>query len=101
MTVLLDMIDLGSRLFFEYHCNESHQSPDAVVWYRSHQTVTVLECVNTEYADLPFTERCDSGHCLVYKIHFDDGFEWCAFEDELLNSEKEYCRPDPPKGIQL
>ena len=31
-----------------------------------------------------------------YDVRFDDGFEGTAMEDELLDGETEYERPDPP-----
>jgi len=88
----------GSELFFEYHCWESHDSQDAQLWYRSHQRVTVLECVNADwFGGMSFFARCEAATPLVYRIRFADGFENEAFEDELLDSEEEYQRPAPPE----
>lgn len=87
----------GTQLWFEYHCNESDDSAHAEWWYRSHQKVIVLKCVNLEHGDLSFQERCEAACQLVYTVRFQDGFEGDVFEDELLDSPKEYERPAPPK----
>jgi len=60
--------------------------------------VTVLECVNLHDvgASLSVDDRYYLGHQLVYLVCFCDNFEGGVFEDELLTSEKYYCRPDPP-----
>lgn len=87
---------IGSRHWFEYHCNESHDSPDAKVWYHSHQQVTVIG-LDCEVLCKTREERDESGHPLVYKVRFDDGLEWGAFEDELLDNPSDFCRPAPPK----
>lgn len=95
------LIPSGSSRYFEYHCEESHDSGDAQLWYRSHRQVVVGECVNAqEYGDLPQSEREDCGHPLVYEITFADGFQGNAFEDELLESPRAYCRPDPPQPLK-
>lgn len=86
----------GTRRWFEYHCEESHTSVDAQLWYHSHQEVTVGGCVNLHYGYLPQQERLDYGHQLVYLVKFDDGFEGEAFEDELLAGPEEFQRPAPP-----
>lgn len=88
----------GQRVWFEYHCSQSHHSSDACVWYRSHQQVTVIG-FDDGCADLiasTFEERLDNGQPLVYDVKFDDGFTWTVFEDELLDSPDEYSRDDPP-----
>lgn len=87
----------GTVLWFEYHCNESHKSADAQLWYRSQQQVTVLSCTNDDmHGDLSQLERFETGHQLVYRIRFADGFEGAAFEDELLASSAGFQRPAPP-----
>lgn len=87
----------GSILFFEYHCTEDHGSSDAEIWYRSHQKVTVLGCDNAQdYGDISQLERYEAGCPLAYRCRFADGLEWDLMEDELLDSEAEYERPDPP-----
>jgi hypothetical protein len=98
MTKTIDQYrEPGTELFFEYHCEESHSSSHAEWWYRSHQKVTVLACVNKdESGDMTQNDRFDKGHQLVYKIRWADGFEGDCFEDELLDSEDEYQRPEPP-----
>lgn len=83
---------------FEYHCLESRKSADAELWYRSHQRVTVLECVNEDQCgDMTADERAEAGMPLVFTILFNDGYTDDAFEDELLSSVGEYQRPDPPE----
>lgn len=96
------VFDPGDVLWFEYHCNESHDSPDAPVWLRSHQQVTVLSLDDADsvLAELPtLTEREDEGRPLVYRVRFPDGLEWSAFEDELVIDRAEFCRPDPPERV--
>ena len=93
----------GTEVYFEYRCYEGHDSIDAELWYRSHQRTSVVACVNADqYGDLTFDDRRDSGCPLVYRIRFTDGFEADALEEELLDSESSYERPDPPirKGIE-
>lgn len=98
----IDLIEPGTQRFFEYHCLESHQSCDAQLWYRSHQTVIVLQLGGglVEQAEgcdcFTFVERGEGGVPLVYKVRFADGHEGDATEDELLTSEDDYCRTDPP-----
>jgi len=84
----------GQRLWFEYHCFESHDSGDAELWYRSHQKVTVIE-------PLPFGKLDDEASVedrggRVYLVRFADGFEGHVTWDELLDSPTEFERPDPP-----
>ncbi len=89
----------SSKVWFEYHCEESHESADARLWYHSHQLVTVLACENdADFGHMTQVERFEGCVPLVYKIQFADGFESAAFEDELLDSENEYQRPPPPRG---
>lgn len=92
-------IENGTEKFFEYHCNESHDSGDAPIWYHSHQKCVVIACHNAnDDGDMKQKNRFELGHQLIYRLRFADGFEWDCFEDELLDSEAEYQRPDPPKG---
>jgi len=94
-----DVRTIGQGLFFEYHCEESASSCDAELWYHSHQKVTVLRFVDNDgWMIQTLKERSETGHPIAYEIEFADGFIGTALEDELLDSEKEYFRPDPPKG---
>lgn len=92
------LIPTHARRFFEYHCNESHDSAHAELWYRSQVEVTVLciENMGPEHRNSTRRSRGENGIPLVYKIRFADGFEHTAFEDELLSSPAHYCRPNPP-----
>ena len=88
---------IGATLWFEYHCNESHSSSDAEVWYHSHQQAKVLSFAGCDPAFFAtFIERGENGHVLLYRVRFVDGLEWDVFEDELLDSPEEFCRTDPP-----
>lgn len=88
----------GTFLWFEYHCNESYDSPDAEIWYRSHQQVLVLGFANCDPPSFTtVNERAYAGMLLLYRVRFNDGLEWDVFEDELLNSPEEFVRPNPPK----
>lgn len=89
---------VGDKLWFEYHCNESHDSADAELWYHSHQQCEVLGMVQNDGYDIRSQKiRYDCGHPLCYQVRFDDGLDFCATEDELLNSRDEFFRPDPAK----
>ena len=81
---------------FEYHCYEGHDSQDAELWYHSHQKVSVGECENPEEAKFSLQERQENGCPLAFKVTFSNGFKSTAMEDELLDSKKEFYRPDPP-----
>lgn len=88
---------IGYSYWFEYHCNESHKSPDAPVWYHSHQKAIVLgfdDCDPVFFTTL--NERGEEANCLVYRVRFDDGLEWTVFEDELMLSKEDFYRPPPP-----
>lgn len=92
-----DLARIGGRYWFEYHCNESHQSSDARVWYHSHQMCVVLKlAASDDPAFTDFEERADNANQLLYRVQFDDGLEWSVFEDELMDSRDHFCRPDPP-----
>ena len=87
----------GESVLFEYHCCESYDSADVELWYRSHSRVTVLDCDNSDdFGNMTFIERVENGCPLIYHIRFKDGHIGAAFEDELLDSEKDYCRTNPP-----
>ena len=91
----------GESAHFEYHCNESHDSPDAPAWYRSHHPVVVLKANKEDekangVEGLSMAERADAGAPRTYKVQFPDGLKWDAWEDELLTHPKYYERPDPP-----
>ncbi len=87
----------GQQCLFEYHCYEGHDSSDADLWYRSHQPVTVVKLLERGHGQT-IQQRCDNGHPAMYTVRFQDGLVKGVFEDELLNSEKEFTRPSPPKG---
>jgi hypothetical protein len=87
----------GEELWFEYHCWESPKSADAELWYHSHQKVVVLGMVPNDGMDIiKQKDRYEAAATLAYRIRFADGFESDAVEDELLDSQKEFNRPDPP-----
>lgn len=89
---------VGQRLWFEYHCWESPKSADAELWYHSHQQCTVLGMVHCDGYDIHSqSERYEAACTIAYRVHFDDGFESDAVEDELLDSQNEFERADPPK----
>jgi hypothetical protein len=90
---------VGQRLWFEYHCWESHESADAELWYHSHQECVVLGLVDCDGQDIYSQEERYYGACtLTYRVRFDDGQEFDAVEDELLDSRDEFTRVDPPLG---
>lgn len=97
-----DLRLIGKRYWFEYHCNESHDSPDAPVWYRSHQQCEVLRVADCDGAFFDtFKDRGEMGHQILYRVKFDDGLEWDVFEDELLDSIDEFQRPAPPQPVEI
>ncbi len=90
---------IGQALYFEYHCLESSLSHDAELWYHSHQRVTVIGFeANDGWDIVKLVDREETGHLIAYSVRFSDGFVGCAIEDELLDSEEEYYRPDPPRS---
>jgi hypothetical protein len=93
----------GETAYFEYHCCQGHDSADAQLWYRSHQSVTVLGISGKGYGKT-IISRLYNGHPRVYTIRFQDGTEGGAFEDELLTSpefyEQQFC-PPPENERQL
>jgi len=86
---------VGKKFWFEYHCYEGHDSCDAELWYRSHQKVKVIGV--TEWSHDNLEDRIKDATPRVYKIKFSDGFEYDAWEDELVDSPKDFYRPSPPK----
>ena len=89
---------IGKEFWFEYHCFESPLSVDAEIWYHTHQIVNVIS-ISENGGGEDMNDRLRNGEPRVYKIKFKDGFTCDAFEDELLNSQKEYSRPDAPKKL--
>ena len=87
----------GESAWFEYHCWESSESYDAQAWYHSHQRVTVVSLQENDSAGMTRAERDDAGMPYTYTVRFSDGLEWCAFEDELSESQGDWYRPDPPE----
>lgn len=88
----------GERAWFEYHCNEAHDSDHAEWWYRSHQQVTVVGDADHDGHWGTMLERADGGTPKLYNVRWDDGFEGAVFEDELLTDPAAFERPEPPKG---
>lgn len=86
---------VGSKLWFEYHCDESKKSVDYQLYLKSHQIVTVLS-ISEFGGGNTLKERLENGEPRVYKVKFSDGEEHDVFEDELLNDQSEFTRPDPP-----
>ena len=91
--------EIGDTCLFEYHCWESPESCDAEIWYRSHQKVEVVGYIKSDGEGIySQEERFENGVQLLYKVKFQDGLEWEVFEDELLDREEDYLRPNPPKN---
>lgn len=93
-------VKIGQRYWFEYHCYEGHDSADAELWYHSHQQITVLKLIERGIGKTP-NERGDNGHPAMYSVKFDDGFVADIFEDEIMNSQSDFFRPDPPKNPKI
>jgi len=96
----------GQEAWFEYHCNESHTSADAELWYHSHQRVTIVQEQPSDGRDALHElktgkERCEAGCPRCYQIRFADGFVADAMEDELLTSPAGFTRPNPPKPKEI
>lgn len=87
----------GETAYFEYHCNQSHDSEHAEWWYRSQQPVTILE----QTVSYPGTaaERGEGGTPNCYRVKWADGFKGEVFEDELLTSPVLYDKTWKP-GIR-
>ncbi|MEP2668870.1 MAG: hypothetical protein ABJH04_07740 [Cyclobacteriaceae bacterium] len=86
---------VDKEFWFEYHCFESQASLDVEVWYRSHEKVKVIGV--SEWSHDKLEDRIEDATPRIYKIEFEDGFQYDAFEDELMNSPDKFYRPDPPK----
>lgn len=41
-------------------------------------------------------DRYEAACTIAYRIRFDNGKEFDAVEDELMDSQEEFYRPDPP-----
>lgn len=76
----------GETAHYEYHCNQSHDSEDAPLWYRSHQTCVILRK----------DEDTDPGEPEAYYVRFPDGFEGAAFDDELFTSPDDFSAEYAP-----
>ena len=81
---------IGKEFWFEYHCLESPKSADAEAWYHSHQKVKVLSRGEDDHDEFPDEPK-------IYIVQFEDGLTYDVFDDELMDSPKEFYRPDPPK----
>lgn len=103
---------VGDRIWFEYHCKESHDSCDALIWYRSHTQATViagpfLDChaiIEKDFEgenSIPksFERRMNTALVLNYRLSFDDGFQADVFEDELFSNKERFSRSSPPPQI--
>lgn len=98
----VDLVPVGARRLFEYHCLESDESCDAQLWYRSHQPVTVVRMIPGDAVlEWPKLKRLEEGQLVTYRVKFDDGQEFDVFEDEVLGSSAEFTRPSPPLPPQL
>lgn len=86
---------VGKEFWFEYHCNEGEDSPDYPMYLHSHQKCTILSIAEEGIGETEM-ERLENTAQRLYHVRFADGFEWDAFEDEILDSPDEYQRPDPP-----
>jgi hypothetical protein len=87
----------GKWACYEYRSAESEDSPDAQLWHRTHQLVSVLSGPHAEpgvdYAPTAM-QRTEAGLPYTYRVEFPDGLEYDVFEDELLVSERYFTRPD-------
>lgn len=73
------------RRWFEYHCYEGEDSSDAELWHHTHQQVAVLN-------KLTDCDEEDRGR--MYRVKFNDGFEYDIFNDELMHNPSEFYRPN-------
>lgn len=76
------------RRWFEYHCYEGEDSCDAELWRHTHQKVVVLR----KLKDGEEIDEVDVGR--MYRVKFNDGFEYDAFNDELVKDPSCFERPD-------
>jgi hypothetical protein len=87
---------VGQQYWFEYHCWESDESADAPLWHRSHEKVTIVKRMKDDaWEGSTFEERNEAGALMAFLARWDNGFEWCVIEDELLDSPSDFFRPDP------
>jgi hypothetical protein len=89
-------VKIGKSYWFEYHCWESDESSDAELWHHSHQKVEIIAMTEPGYGDTE-EQRFENTQTAMFKVRFSDGLESEAAEDEILESKKQFERPDPPK----
>lgn len=77
----------GETAWFEYHCEQSHTSSDAELWYHSKEPVEIIG-ISDRGVGRTMLDRIEYNIPRFYKIRFADGFEGVAFEDELYTSQK-------------
>jgi hypothetical protein len=77
----------GELAYFEYHCEMSHTSGDAQMWYRTHQPVEVGRVYEPGGGGTR-EERAENAVPRSYWVTFLDGFRAVAIEDELLTDPK-------------
>lgn len=75
-------VAVGQTYWFEYHCWESEESSDALLWHHTHQQALVVRELSWEQAD-----------CHMCEVVFPDGFQATVFRDELLDSRDQITRP--------
>lgn len=85
----------GDTAYYEYHCNPSHDSEDAPLWYRSHQKVMVLG-LDHAGPGKTMNDRLSAGEPSTYRVRFADGFEGAAYEDELFTTEADFSAEYAP-----
>ena len=91
----------GEVAYFEYHCYMGHDSSDAEAWYRSQQPVTILS-VTALGVGKTARARLNNGEPRVYKVRWQDGFEYDVMEDELYVDRSHFvdaCKPPPSEEI--
>lgn len=92
----------GETAYFEYHCEPTHTSGDAQLWYRSHQPVTITGIYERGIGKTA-KERADDACPRSYWVRFQDGAKGVAIEDELLTHpmfwERRF-RPPPLEEIE-
>jgi hypothetical protein len=92
----------GETAYYEYHCNRSHDSEDAPLWYRSHQPVEVVAIADRGYGRT-LDQRLNNSQPHTYEVLFPDGFVGHAFEDELFTGPEHLDPaggPPPPEEIE-
>lgn len=86
----------GERAVFIYQCEESEESSDVELWFRTVRPVVVIRRLH----DGEEVNEADVGR--MYMVRFDDGFEADVLEDELVArtnviSPTEVRRTNPPR----